>query len=404
MSLVIAEVLDSLSDLAEFRRCVAVFLSQQLPVRLAKTPRVGIALPVRQQLEWQSILHANGLGAPGWPIEHGGRGWSLRKMHVWWEECAKARAPRPLLQAISMIGPILQKYGTAAQRARHLPGILSGEVVWCQGYSEPGAGSDLAQLQTRADRHGDRFVVNGQKIWTTFAHEADWMFALVRTGKEGPPQKGISFLLMDMESPGISVRPLVSIDGLHHLNEVYFRDVEVPAEQLIGEENRGWDYAKALLNHERLGICDPTELRARMNALRTFLVSAEGREYLGDSYQDIARKISELEISLSSLEASYARILEQLETGREAGPAVAALKYLDTAITQSLHEIGLETAGIYGVPDQTPAFDPKNNYRPLGPEGLSLAYAGYAFSRANSIAGGTSEVQKNIVWRSLADV
>ena len=293
-------------------------------------------------------------------------------------------------------------FGSEAQKQKHLPGIVSGETMWCQGYSEPGSGSDLASLTTRAERLGDKYIVNGRKIWTTFAHESDWIFALVRTSSEGRPQEGISFILIDMTTPGIDIRPLVSIDNLHHLNEVSFDNVEVPAENLIGEENRGWTYAKALLNHERLGLCDPTELRARLNLLKDFCRSDEGTEFLASSLDDIVRKLALLEIEISGIETTYLRTLQDIENGDEPGPSAASLKFVDTALTQTLHEIGLEAAGIYAISDQSDAFDPAKQHVTLGPKALSLAYAGYAFSRANSIAGGTNEVQKNIIWRAIS--
>ncbi|MGV8995606.1 MAG: acyl-CoA dehydrogenase family protein [Parvibaculaceae bacterium] len=394
--------IDAAGDLVEFRERIRAFLIEALPRRLAETPRAGLAMPVPMLLEWQAILYQHGLGAPAWPKKIGGLGWSPRQMHVWYDECAKARAPRHVLQTISMIAPILINFGDAEQQSRHLPGIISGDVMWCQGYSEPGSGSDLASLKTSAQRQGNRYIVNGQKIWTTYAHEADWIFALVRTDPDAIAQRGISFLLIDMKSPGIEIRPIISIDGLHHLNEVFFNNVEVPVGNRIGEENKGWDYAKSLLNHERLGICDPTELRARMECLSIFMRSDEGQIFLGTSANDIARKLATLEIGISSLDASYLRILQQIENGIGPGPGAAALKYLDTELTQSLNEIALEMAGEYATADQSPAFAPDSKYRAVGPSQLSLAYMGYAFSRSNSIAGGTDEVQKNIVWRALS--
>lgn len=397
-----ASYIDEARGLPEFRSRIRQFLVDHLPVRLADTPRAGLAMPTRMQLEWQQILHSHGLGAPSWPREYGGRCWSLRQMHIWNEECANARAPRHVLQTISMLGPILMNFGSEAQKQKHLPGIVSGETMWCQGYSEPGSGSDLTSLTTRAERLGDKYIVNGRKIWTTFAHEADWIFALVRTSSEGRPQEGISFILIDMATPGIDIRPLVSIDNLHHLNEVSFDNVEVPAENLIGEENHGWTYAKALLNHERLGICDLTELRARLNLLKDFCHSDEGADFLAASVDDIVRKLALLEIEISGLEATYQRTLEDIEGGDEPGPSAASLKFIDTVLTQTLHEIGLEAAGMYAISDQSDAFDPAKQHVALGPKSLSLAYVGYAFSRANSIAGGTNEVQKNIIWRAIS--
>ncbi len=397
-----ADLMDAAGDQHIFRSLIARFLCEKLPLRLAQTPRVGLVMPLPMQLEWQSILYNHGLAAPGWPRKFGGRDWALSQMHMWYDECAKARAPRHVLQSLSMIGPIIMQFGSVEQHARHLPGILSGQVMWCQGYSEPGSGSDLISLRTQAVRSGDHYIVNGQKIWTTFAHESDWIFALVRTDSSVAPSRGISFLLIDMRSPGLVVKPIISIDGLHHLNEVFFTDVVVPAENLIGAENEGWRYAKALLNHERLSICDPTELKARAAMLKRFCALPEGRLHLDASLADLQRKLAVLDISLIALDASYQRVRSDIEAGRDPGQAAAALKFMDTELSQSLHEIDVEITGLMACGDQTAAFRPSDDFESIGPAALSLAFAGYAFSRAYSIAGGTSEVQKNIIWRGLA--
>jgi alkylation response protein AidB-like acyl-CoA dehydrogenase len=396
------ETIEAAAGPEAFRSRVRRFLHDNLPARLAATPRVGLVLPPAMQLEWQRILHNHGLGAPGWPREHGGRGWSLGRMHMWYDECAKARAPRHTLQSLSMLGPILMQFGSARQRARHLPAIISGEVMWCQGYSEPGSGSDLVSLKTRAVRDGDDFVVNGQKIWTSSAHESDWMFALVRTDDAAPAPRGISFLLIDMRTIGIAIRPIISIDGLHHLNEVFFTDVRVPAENLVGAANEGWRYAKALLNHERLSICDPTELRARAALLQQFSGSPEGRAWLGDSKAAIDRKLAGLDIELDGLDATYQRVLAALEGGRDPGQSASALKFIDTQLSQTLTEIGVEIAGLTACAEQTPMFEALGNFEPVGPASLALAFAGYALSRAHTILGGASEIQKNIIWRAIS--
>ena len=238
---------------AAFRTEVREFVRSKLPLELRHKVVAGEALGKADYLAWHRILHERGWIAPNWPRAFGGCEWSAVRQHIFEEECALAGAPGILPFGIRMVGPVIMKFGSAAQQQRFLPRILSGEDWWCQGYSEPGAGSDLASLRTRAERRGEHYLVNGQKTWTTLAQHADWIFCLVRTATEGRPQEGISFLLIDMQAKGVSVRPIIMLDGEHEINEVWFEDVEVPIANRVGEENKGWTYAKYLLGHERTG-------------------------------------------------------------------------------------------------------------------------------------------------------
>src|SRR5690554_5587577 len=230
-----------------FRDEVRGFLASKLNPALQRKVRNDEALTKEDVQGWQRTLFEQGWGAPAWPVEYGGTGWNAIQRHIFEEECARADAPEQLPFGLKMVAPVIQRYGNEAQKQQHLPGILSGEVWWCQGYSEPGASSDLAALKTSAVRDGDHYIVNGQKTWTTLAQHADWIFCLVRTDPEAKKQEGISFLLIDMKTPGIEVRPIITIDGGREINEVFLTDVKVPVENLVGEENKGWDYAKFLL-------------------------------------------------------------------------------------------------------------------------------------------------------------
>ena len=261
------------TDHDAFRQQVRSFLQDSLTPELRKAASRGLAISREAGTKWHSLLHEKGWIVPEWPTEYGGTGWDVTQKHIFDEECALAGAPMLQPFGVGMVGPVIYSFGTQEQKDRHLPGILDGSTWWCQGYSEPGSGSDLASLKTQAVRDGDEYVVNGQKIWTTNAHMADWIFALVRTDNEDKPQRGISFLLIDMNTPGIEVRPIVSIDGFHHLNEVYFTDVRVPVANRIGDENKGWTYAKFLLGHERTGIAGVAGSTLAVETLRRFCES-----------------------------------------------------------------------------------------------------------------------------------
>jgi alkylation response protein AidB-like acyl-CoA dehydrogenase len=346
----------------------------------------------------QKTLHARGWSVPNWPVEYGGPGWTAVQQTIFHAECARAGAPLPSQFGPIMIGPVIYTFGTAAQKARHLPGIRDGSVFWCQGYSEPGAGSDLASVRTRADRDGDDFIVNGQKIWTTQAHWADWIFCLVRTDPAARPQQGISFLLIDMKTPGITVRPIISIDGLHHLNEVFFNDVRVPAANLIGEVNQGWTYAKFLLANERAGLAGTAHLRVLLDHLRIRALDMTDRAAMLPS--SFARRLSDLSIEVDALEALERRALCATPGSADAATLAMPLKVLGTTLQQRVAELGIDLAGpealpLGEAPPATPTNQPDHNVS--GP----VLMEHYLFKRAATIYGGTSEVQRAIIAKAV---
>lgn len=349
---------------------------------------------------WQSELHKKGWGAVAWPEEFGGTGWTESKRAIFANECALHGAPMQSPFGVTMVGPVIYTFGTEAQKRDYLPSILDGSVFWCQGYSEPGSGSDLASLRTMAVRDGDSYIVNGQKIWTTQAHWADWIFCLVRTSTEGRPQEGISFLLIDMNAPGVEVKPIYTIDGEHHLNETYFTDVRVPAENLVGEENKGWTYAKFLLTHERIGIANTGGTRAGMSNIKSL------HDYLSDHYSesynksDIERRYAELGVRLDALSMLEARALASGEGSMESMVLPLPLKLLGTHLQQDVADLAIDLMDYAALPRQDHGFgvagthgNNEMDWRARGPELMSGMLSG----RASTIYGGTSEVQRGIM-------
>lgn len=335
-------------------------------------------------IKWEQTLATKGWLAVGWPKEYGGPGWTATERYIWDEECARANVPGHSVFGISMCGPVLIAFGNEAQKAEHLPHIAKGTRLWCQGYSEPGAGSDLASLKTKAVREGDEYVVNGQKIWTTSGHIADWMFCLVRTNSEGRPQEGISFLLIDMTTPGIEVRPIHSIDGEHHLNEVWFKDVRVPVENLVGEEGKGWTIAKYLLSHERTGIAGVPMCKAMLTRLQT-LVDADAT--LADDAV-VLNRLAALEAELAALEFTNLRALQRAQEGKPPGAESSGLKIKGTELQQVLAETLVEIGGLASLPWQA---------APIAAEAYAGATSAYNIGRASSIYGGSNEIQKNVL-------
>lgn len=352
---------------------------------------------------WHAKLHKKGWIAPGWPVEYGGSGWTATQKHIFHEETALVDAPHLPAFGLSMVGPVIYTFGTEEQKTEHLPGILSGEMNWCQGYSEPGSGSDLASLKTAAVHDGDDYIVNGQKIWTSNAHTADWIFCLVRTNSEVKIQQGISFLLIDMKSPGIEVKPIISIDNEHHLNEVFFSDVRVPVSNRVGEENIGWTYAKFLLANERTGIAGVGSTKHWTNRLKVIA----GLEPFGDgnSLGDdpaFQAKLAAVEIKLSALEYTNLRTLADIAAGRDPGPGASMLKILGTEVAQAMQHLTMEAAGFFGVPLTRHVPRSLSNIdQPIGPGYWSDAYSGMAIGRASSIYGGTNEVQRNVIAKAV---
>jgi alkylation response protein AidB-like acyl-CoA dehydrogenase len=386
----------------KFRQEVRAFLAAELPRDIAAAKSVGIGVSKELTKRWYRILHDKGWVAPAWPAQFGGTGWTLTQRHIWQEEAASAGAPPLPPFGLSMVGPVIYTFGNEAQKAQHLPGILSGDTWWCQGYSEPGSGSDLASLKTRAVRDGDDYIVNGQKIWTSYAHEADWIFALVRTSDQGKAQEGISFLLIDMKTPGIQVRPLVSIDELHHLNEVFFTDVRVPVSNRIGEENKGWTYAKFLLAHERTGIANVPESKRAVETIKEIARierSDSGGALLDDP--EFRQRLSEIEITLAALEVTNLRILADAAAGRPVGEQSSMLKVVGTEVSQALETLAIEAIDHYVAPSQKDRIEGRTNAPLVGPEHAETAFVGYAFGRASTIYGGSNEIQRNIMVKAV---
>ncbi|WP_108811950.1 acyl-CoA dehydrogenase family protein [Sphingorhabdus sp. Alg231-15] len=351
---------------------------------------------------WHKILGEKGWSVPAWPEQYGGTGWTPTQRYIWSEENARVNAVMPLPFGVAMVGPVIYTFGNEEQKAKHLPGIKSGNTWWCQGYSEPGAGSDLASLKTTAVRDGDDYIINGQKTWTTLAQHADWGFFLCRTDPDAPkPQQGISFILVDMKTPGIEVRPIKLIDGGYEVNEVWLTDVRVPAENLIGEENKGWTYAKFLLAHERSGIAGVARSKRGVEQLKEIATHEmlDGEPLLQD--MGFATKISQLEIDLAALEITELRTLAGEQAGKGPGPESSLLKVKGTEIQQRLTELTLEAVGHYGTPDfrSFPA-DGSNDF-PIGPDYAHSAAPTYFNMRKTSIYGGSNEIQRNIITKMV---
>lgn len=382
------------AELREFRAEVRSFIASALPAELRERVMRGYSqLEKADFLFWQKRLNERGWGAPGWPLDCGGLGWTAAQRQIFDDECARLGAPRVVPQAVKMIGPILCAYGTAAQKARFLPPILQGDEWWCQGYSEPGAGSDLAGLVTRAVRDGDHYVVTGQKVWTSQAHWADWMFCLVRTDANGRKQEGITFLLIDMRSPGIEVRPIRTLDLAHHTNEVFLVDVRVPVQNRVGEEGRGWTYAKALLAHERSGIAELGRARERLERVRRILgdPTISGGRLRDDAV--FLTELAQLEVEIIAAEATTLRLQEG-----DANPALSSvLKLRGSEITQRLTRLAVEALGPHALRfDIEQAGRGPRNDDPLPSYAIGRVPE-YMVFRSLTIAGGSSEIQRNIL-------
>lgn len=351
---------------------------------------------------WHKILGKKGWSVPAWPTEYGGTGWTPTQRYIWSEENARINAIMPLPFGVAMVGPVIYTFGNDEQKAQHLPGIRDGSVWWCQGYSEPGAGSDLASLKTTAVRDGDDYIINGQKTWTTLAQHADWGFFLCRTDPDAPkPQQGISFILVDMKTPGIEVRPIKLIDGGHEVNEVWLTDVRVPATNLIGQENMGWTYAKFLLAHERSGIAGVARSKRGVEQLKDIAAKEflDGKPLIED--MGFARKISQLEIDLAALEITELRTLAGEQAGKGPGPESSLLKVKGTEIQQRLTELTLEAVGYYGTPDFRSFPEDGSNDFPIGPDYAHHAAPTYFNMRKTSIYGGSNEIQRNIITKMI---
>jgi alkylation response protein AidB-like acyl-CoA dehydrogenase len=387
-----------------FREEVRSFLREQLSPDISDKVLNGYELGRDDYLLWQRRLHQRGWGGMGWPMEFGGTGWNSVQQYIFEEESALAGGPRLIPFGTKMVAPVIMAFGSAAQQRRFLPKISAGEEWWCQGYSEPGAGSDLASLKTRAVRDGDHYIVNGQKTWNTLGQYADWIFCLVRTDPQAKQQSGITFLLIDMTSPGITVRPIMLLDGGHEVNEVWFENVRVPIENRIGEENHGWTYAKFLLGHERTNIAGIGIAKRELARLKSIAARERqlGRPLIEDAL--FAAQIAQVEVDLWALEITNLRVLSA-ERRSPAGPEASILKIKGTEIHQSISELLMRAVGPYALPFRREAMEAGWQFDPTreapGPRYASTLAAAYFNQRKLSIFGGTNEIQKNIISKMI---
>ena len=379
-----------------FREEVRAWVAANLPKDISHKVHNALRLSREDQQAWQKILGKKGWLGYNWPKQFGGPGWNAVQKHLFEEECARAGAPRILPFGPVMVAPVIMTFGNAEQHKRFLPGIASGEVWWSQGYSEPGSGSDLASLKCRADRKGDKYIVNGQKTWTTLGQHGEWIFCLVRTSSEGKPQLGISFLLIDMKSPGITVRPIITMDGEHEVNEVFFDNVEVPAENLIGEENKGWTYAKHLLAHERTNIADVNRAKRELERLKR-IAKSEG-VYDDARFRD---QIALVEIDIVALEMMVLRVLWAEKSGKQSLDVAGLLKIRGSEIQQRYSELMMLAGGPVTVPYLHEAME-GGWQGDIAIDRFLLPLAGTYFNqRKTTIYGGSNEVQRNIVAQTV---
>jgi pimeloyl-CoA dehydrogenase large subunit len=389
-------------DEIAFRDEARRFFRTEIPLSIRSKVLEGKALKKEDYVTSLRILNARGWAAPHWPKEWGGQDWSPAQIYLYQDELQLAGVPLPLSFNISMIGPVIAQFGTEAQKRRFLPRAANLDDWWCQGFSEPGAGSDLASLRTSARREGDSYVVNGQKTWTTLAQHADWIFCLVRTDPTAKKQQGISFLLIDMKTPGIQVRPIRTIDGSAEVNEVFFDEVVVPAENLVGEENKGWDYAKFLLGNERTGIARVGVSKARLARIRQLAALEEvgGRRVIDD--RRFRERLAMAEIELKALEMTQLRVVAD-ERRREAegkpNPASSILKLKGSVLQQVTTELLMDVVGPYALP-YVPDEGGRND-EPIGPEYAAEAAPTYFNWRKISIYGGSNEIQRNIIAKAI---
>ncbi|ANJ71891.1 acyl-CoA dehydrogenase family protein [Ralstonia insidiosa] len=387
-----------------FRQEVRGWLQANLPRDIQDKVLNHRRLNREDFVRWHKALAGKGWSVPHWPVEWGGTGWSPIQKHIWDEECAEIGAPGVLPFGVSMVAPVIMKYGNEAQKRYFLPRIVDCTDWWCQGYSEPGSGSDLASVKTRAVREGDHYIVNGQKTWTTLGQHADMIFCLVRTDPDAKKQEGISFLLIDMKTPGITVRPIIMLDEEHEVNEVFFDNVKVPVDNLIGEENRGWTYAKYLLGHERTGIARVGNSKRELAFLKRVALQHQknGKPLLQDPV--FGAKVAALEIELLALEITVLRVVSSENAGKGPGPEASLLKIKGTQIQQMLTELMVEAVGPYAQP-----FDPSylegEHQQAVTGDNDAAPLAPYYFNyRKTSIYGGSNEIQRNIISQMILGV
>jgi alkylation response protein AidB-like acyl-CoA dehydrogenase len=387
-------------DELAFQQEVRTFIEENYPAHLRGKQDEGEELSKEDFLAWHKVLHTKGWVAPAWPVEYGGTGWTATQKYIWSEETARADCIRLMPFGLSMVGPVIYTFGTPEQKAQFLPRILSGEDWWCQGYSEPGSGSDLASLRTTAVVDGDHYVVNGQKTWTTMAQHADWGFFLVRTNKDAKQQEGISFLLIDMKTPGITVRPIITLGGEHEVNEVWLEDVRVPVSQRVFEQDKGWTCAKFLLAHERTGIAGVAASKRGVEKVKSIARSEQDGDKPLLANPFFKRKIAELEIDLNALEFTELRSLAGENAGKGPGPESSLLKIKGSEIQQRITELALEAVGHYGAP-YFRGFGEGDNEHPIGPDYAHRTAPTYFNVRKTTIYGGSNEIQRNIIAKMV---
>ncbi len=384
-----------------FRAEVQAFLKDKLPERIATKVKAGQRLSKADQDEWHAILNERGWLANHWPKEYGGPGWGAVEKFIFDTECALAGGPRIVPFGVNMLGPVLIKFGNEAQKKYWLPRILSGEDWWCQGYSEPGAGSDLASVKTTAVRQGDHYIVNGQKTWTTQGQHANMIFCLVRTDREAKAQSGISFLLVDMKSPGVELRPIRTLDGDKEVNEVFFTDVKVPVENLVGEENKGWTYAKYLLTYERTGIAGVGFCIAALAKLKVVAAKVMKNGQPLDQDPLFAARMAQVEIDLENMKTTNLRVIAAVAGGGVPGAESSMLKIRGTEIRQEILSLIRRAVGPYALPFIEEAQYEGYADEPVGPKEAATAAANYFNYRKLSIFGGSNEIQKNIISKMI---
>jgi alkylation response protein AidB-like acyl-CoA dehydrogenase len=388
-----------------FRDEVRAFFRDKLPPDISERVNAGKPIFAEDYTRWHKILFEKGWVASGWPKQFGGTGWDPVQQYIFDLEGALAGSPRTLPFGLKMVGHVIMAFGNKAQQERFLPRILNGEDWWCQGYSEPGSGSDLASLKTRAERRtdaqGEHYIVNGQKTWTTMAQYANWIFCLVRTNPNGKPQTGISFLLIDMKSPGISVRPIVTMDGSAEVNETWFENVRVPVENLIGEENKGWTYAKYLLGHERTSIAEVGSSRREMERLKRIAATElkHGKPLAQDPL--FAARLAQVEIELMALEITNLRALYLEQEKKAPGPEASILKIKGTEIQQAVTELMMQAVGPYALPNQRKSTVDADLEHVVGPDYATPLATRYLTRRKASIYGGSNEIQHNIIAQMM---
>ena len=387
----------------DFQKEVNSFFNEKYPADIKEKQNKSVPLEKEDFIRWQKTLYEQGWAAPNWPVEYGGTGWTPVQKYIFANENAKANAPAIVPFGLGMVGPVIYTYGNEAQKKKFLPGILASDVWWWQGYSEPGSGSDLASLKMKAERVGNEYVLNGTKTWTTLGHMADWIFCLVRTSSDvARRQEGISFILVDMATEGVSVKPIITIEGDREVNEVHFENVKVPAENLIGEEGKGWTYGKVLLQHERTSIAGVARSQYRLSRLKEKIRNSDNTQPSLTGDNDFLKKIGQLEIELKALEFTELRTLAAVSVGKAPGPESSLLKIRGTEIQQKLDELFMEAAGYFSLPYVPQQYnlnsDPEEH---VGFGADSVSSLVYFNNRKASIYGGSNEIQKNIIAKHV---